>query len=200
MTLIGAETKPQLENTAKEMFFKIFPDFMIESYLKQKDMLLCKNGHVVLFRPLDEEGKLRSLNLTGFWVEEASEVKYDIFVQLQTRLRNKATKNHVGILTSNPDLGWIKSEFLLKADKIHNPQSKYIQDPEEINPSFAVHIAPTHLNTYLPDDYVESTAKGKPTYWVKRYLLGSFEASEGMVYPNFMDSVIRVYHAFAGFK
>lgn len=190
MTLIGAETKPQLDSTAKDMFFKVFPDFMITSHLKQKDIVLCKNGHVVIFRPLDDEGKLRSLNLTGFWIEEASEVKFDIFVQLQTRLRNKATKHHVGIITSNPDMGWIKQEFLLKADKIHNAQSRYIQDPDEINPAFSVHIAPTHLNHYLPDDYVETTSKGKPEWWVKRYMQGSFEHTEGMVYPKFADLII----------
>ena len=190
MTLIGAETKPQLDQTAKDMFFKIFPDFMISEYHKQKEMVLCKNGHVVIFRPLDDEGKLRSLNLTGFWIEEASEVKYDIFVQLQTRLRNKATKHHVGILTSNPDMGWIKQEFLLKSDKIHNAQSRYIQDPEEVNSTFATHIAPTYLNHYLPPDYVETTGKGKPEWWVKRYLQGSFDHSEGSVYPKFIDLIV----------
>lgn len=105
MTLIGAETKNQLDQTAKDMFFKVFPDFMIEDYWKQKDMVMCTNGHIVIFRSLDDEGKLRSLNLTAFWIEEASEVNYEIFVQLQTRLRNKATKHHMGILTSNPDMG-----------------------------------------------------------------------------------------------
>lgn len=190
MTLIGAETKPQLEQTAKDMFFKVFPDFMIADYHKQKEMVICKNGHVVIFRPFDDEGKLRSLNLTAFWIEEASEVKYDIFVQLQTRLRNKATKYHLGIITSNPDMGWIKQEFLLKSEIIHNAQSRYIQDPDEINPAFACHIAPTHLNHYLPPDYVETTSKGKPEWWIKRYMMGSFEHTEGMVYPNFADLII----------
>lgn len=193
MTLIGAETKNQLDQTAKDMFFKVFPDFMVEDYWKQKDMLLCKNGHVVIFRSLDDEGKLRSLNLTCFWIEEASEVKYEIFVQLQTRLRNKATKHHQGILTSNPDMGWIKTEFLLKAERIENAERNYIQDPDEINPNFSVHIAPSHLNIYLPPDYVETTAKGKPEWWVKRFLFGSFEHTEGQVYPMFADHIIRAF-------
>src|SRR6185437_13765129 len=117
---------------------KVFPEFMVEDYWKQKDMVLCSNGHVVIFRPLDDEGKLRSLNLTSFWIEEASEVKYEIFVQLQTRLRNKATKYHQGILTSNPDMGWIKTEFLMKAGRIENAEREYYQNPEEVNPAFSV--------------------------------------------------------------
>lgn len=190
MTLIGAETKNQLDQTAKDMFFKVFPDFMIEDYWKQKDMVMCTNGHIVIFRSLDDEGKLRSLNLTSFWIEEASEVKYEIFVQLQTRLRNKATKKHQGILTSNPDMGWIKTEFLLKAARIENAERKYIQDPEEINTNFSVHIAPSALNVYLPPTYVEDTAKGKPAWWVKRFLYGSFEHTDGQVYPLFADIIV----------
>ena len=193
MTLIGAETKNQLDSTAKDMFFKVFPDFMIEDYLKQKDILICKNGHTVIFRPLDDEGKLRSLNLTSFWIEEASEVKFEIFVQLQTRLRNKATKYHQGILTSNPDMGWIKSEFVLKAHEIRNSETEYHQLEEEINSHFSVHIAPTYLNTYLPEDYWESTAKGKPDWWINRYLKGSFEHTEGQVYPMFAEHVVTPF-------
>lgn len=190
MTLIGAETKNQLDQTAKDMFFKVFPDFMIEDYWKQKDMVMCTNGHIVIFRSLDDEGKLRSLNLTSFWIEEASEVNYEIFVQLQTRLRNKATRDHMGILTSNPDMGWIKTEFLLKAGRIENAAMKYIQKEDEINDNFAVHIAPSKLNIYLPPDYVETTSKGKPEWWIKRFLFGSFEHTEGQVYPRFADIII----------
>jgi hypothetical protein len=50
------------------------------------------------------ELKIRSLNLSSFWVEECSEIKYEIFAQLKTRLRNRATEHHIGILTTNPDL------------------------------------------------------------------------------------------------
>lgn len=191
MTLIGAQTYPQLEQTAQKEFMQIVPDELVEDYLKQKNMMIMKNGHVVLFRTLDDEGKIRSLNLSMAWIEEASEVKYDIFVQLQTRLRNHATKHHQLILTSNPDMNWIKTEVLLKADKIHNPQSTYLQDPDEINKAISVHIAPTHLNPYLPDDFWDTVAKGKPDWWIRRYLYGSFEHTSGQVYPMFADYIIE---------
>lgn len=190
MTLIGAETKNQLDQTAKDMFFKVFPDFMVEEYWKQKDMVLCANGHVVIFRPLDDQGKLRSLNLTAAWVEECSEVNFEIYVQLTTRLRNKATKHHQMILTSNPENNWIKTEILLKAGKIHNAERTYWQDPEEINPHISVHIAPTHLNTYLPPDYIDTVSRNRPEWWCAKFLHGSFEMSEGMVYPMFSDLIV----------
>src|SRR5690606_20627903 len=139
------------------------------------------NGHTVIFRPLDEEQKARSLNLTFFWIEEANGVNFSFFTQLQTRLRNTATTFPRGIITSNPDMNWIKTEFLLKADKIYNAEEEYAQTDYDIN--IAVHIAPTHLNTYLPETYYEDTARGKPEWWIARYLNGSFQNREGLVWP-----------------
>ena len=190
-TLIGAQNMPQLNMTAKDMFFKVFPDDLIEDYNKSKEILITKNGHIVLFRPLDDEGKIRSLNLTAWWIEEASEVSFEIFVQLKARLRNKVAKHRVGILTSNPDLGWIRTEFLLKSARIENAEVPYHQEPEDIHPAYSSFIAPTRLNYHLPDDYIENVAHGKPEWWKKRYLEGSFEHTEGAVYPKFAEAIIE---------
>lgn len=189
-TLIGAETLPQLEQTAMKEFFEIFPAELIFYQSKQKNYIITENGHTVIFRPLDEEQKARSLNLTFFWIEEANGVNYDYFVQLQTRLRNTASSFPRGILTTNPDMNWVKTEFLLKADKIYNADVTYQQKQDEINKDFSVHIAPTHLNIYLPSDYYETTSRGKPDWWIRRYLEGSFENKEGLVYPNYSENIV----------
>ena len=67
-TLIGAATFPQLEETAMQEFFEMFPEELILRYHKQKNVVVTKNGHRILFRPLDSEQKARSLNLTFFWI------------------------------------------------------------------------------------------------------------------------------------
>src|SRR5699024_9817173 len=141
-------------------FFEIFPEEFIVYRSKQKNYIDTINGHRVIFRPLDDEQKARSLTLSGFWVEEANGVDFSYFTQLQTRLRSPATKNHIGILSSNPDMNHIKTEFLLKADEIHNAQDKIPQNEDEINTDISVHIAPTHLNTHLPETFYEDTARG----------------------------------------
>jgi PBSX family phage terminase large subunit len=193
LSLIGAATLPQLEQTAQKTFMEMIPSTLIKSISKQKNYVDLVNGHRILFRPLDDEGKAKSLNLCFFWVEESSEVGYDYFVQLQTRLRNHATTQHCGILSTNPDLGWIRQEFLLKSRHIHNSDRIYPQDVDEINTNYSTHIAPTSLNTYLPPTFYDDTAKGKPNYWIARYLDGSFDYSEGSVYPTFSEHIVEPF-------
>jgi PBSX family phage terminase large subunit len=192
-TLMGAATIPQLEQTSMKEFFDVFPRPLIKQYHKQKNYVDVINGHRILFRPLFDEGNIRSLNLTMFHIEEASEVDYSIFVQLQTRLRSHATKHHKGIISSNPDINWIRSEFLLRSEKIVGATQNYHIDPQEISSKFSSHIAATNLNRFLPPDFFETTSMGKPLWWVKRYLEGSFDYSEGMVYPDFASNVVEAF-------
>lgn len=88
-------------------------------------------------------------------------------------------------------MNWVKRDFLLKADKIYNSDVQY--NRKDINKDFSVHIAPTELNIYLPEDYLESTANGKPDWWIARYLSGSFENKEGLVYPQFDKHIVEPF-------
>lgn len=187
---MGAATLAQLEQTSMKTFFEMMPAKLIANHSKQKMFVDLINGHRVLFRPLDDPGKARSLNLSCWHIEEASEVNFDYFVQLTTRLRNHATTKHIGILSTNPDMNWIKTEFLLKSSKILNATEKYHIPEEDKNPNYSTHIAPTHLNTHLPPNFYDDTAKSRPSWWIARYLDGSFTNMEGAVYPMFEKSIV----------
>ena len=84
------------------------------------------NRHEIIVYASDDEEKIRSLNLTAFWIVEASGVDYKIFTQLQTRLRNRAAviKNRegyevehkfMGIVESNPEEGKRIKFYLLSS-------------------------------------------------------------------------------------
>ena len=190
-SLVGTQTYPQLEESAKAQILEMIPDELIADMRKQENTLILKNGHRILFRSFDDETKIRSLNLCFWWIEEGSTVDYSVFSQLQARLRNSATTRHRGLISTNPDINWIKTDFLLVSDQIHGTNEVYHQ--EEINPAFSTHIAPTHLNIYLPDDYIETVSANKPTWWKNRYINGSFTSAEGQVYPNIDEAVIPAF-------
>lgn len=192
--LITAATVRQLNETSMKTFFTdVCPPPLIKEHKKQESKTIMVNGTELLWYPSDDEGKLRSLNLGFFKMEEASEQKHAIYTQLETRLRDSRMKNHVGLLSSNPDLNWIKTEILLRAGKITGGDVDYRLQMVEQNPNISVHIAPTYLNKYLPPDFVENLMRSKPEWWIRRYLEGGFEHTEGAVYPNFSKTVIEPF-------
>lgn len=192
--VMTAQTLPQLRETSFKTFFTdVCPPPLIKEHHKMENKTTLINGTELLWRPADDPGKLRSLNL-GFWhIEEASEVSFTIFDQLKTRLRCSRMKKHRGILSTNPDLNWIKTEFLLRSHSIVGAMQDYTLQMAEIDPDYATHIAATHLNKYLPPDFYEGLARNKPDWWINRFLHGSFENAEGLVYPKFGNAVIEPF-------
>jgi len=192
--LIGAQTLPQLENTAKLELKNMLTTELIKHERLQKNEIILINGYRIIFRPLDDPDKFKSLNLTHFWIEEASDVALTIFIQLKTRLRNNVTKDHFGILSTNPSMGWIKSEFLLQSQSIKGGTVDYSnQMNAELNPFYSTHISETAKNKYLPKDFIEMNSKGKEQWWINRFLNASFENKEGNVYPQWEDSLVQPF-------
>ena len=212
--LIGANVASQYEQTIKRDIEADLPGVFFAGYSTQKQYYDFINGHRLMFRPLDDEDKLRSYNLTGFLILEGSEVKDLSFTQLKTRLRNlaatlpvrddkgeivylqtktgqlipKIKKNWAkGIIESNPDSGWIKTDVLMHSDKIYlhgGLKDKYDIPDEEKNPAMSSHITPTAANEFLPDTFWAEQVANKPAWWIARYLNGSFLYTEGLVYPG----------------
>jgi phage terminase large subunit len=226
--LIGANTASQYDQTIRNDILKDIPEDFVINRSKQKNYLDFMNGARLMFRPLRDFDKLRSFNLGMFVIVEASETKAGAFHQLKTRLRNtKAGKikkdengNIVyrddkdvpvpvleadwrkGIIESNPDSGYIRSDILLNSDKIfkHEVLDDYSVLEDSKDPSISSHVASTQSNAYLPDGFIDEITKNKPDWWVARYVLSSFSYSEGLVYPNAPKCVIDQAPIPNGFK
>ena len=221
-TLIGANITPQYEQTIKRDIEADVPAAFVADVSTQKSYIDFINGHRLMFRPLDDEGKLRSLNLSMFIIVEASEVDTEIYAQLKTRLRNlAATKQLVidgvpqyradnkgnqipiieaawlkGIVESNPDSGWIRTDVLLASDNIQKHgeiEDTYAVLDAQRDEATSSHVASTDVNAFLPPDpqtFIRNICKNKPGWWVRRYVKGSFSYAEGLVYPQAMECVV----------
>lgn len=138
---VAARTYPALEGTFVKEFYSIFPAKLVRRKNDQKHELSLTNGSEILFRSFDDETKLKSMNLTMAVIVEASDVNYNAFTMLQSRIRNTAAmlpeldangevvmeydpqqhiyrpKHRVDVrcinLETNPDSGWVKTKFLL---------------------------------------------------------------------------------------
>ena len=223
-TVVGSAVLSQVEQTYEKDWSLDFPAEFIMSQNKTKKTYTLINGHTLLIKSFYEEGLLRSLNVTRAHIVEASEVDHSIFVQLQSRLRNtvatipdvdeegrpiydpikQAFKLAVDwrkmIVESNPSAGWIRDNFLLVSDVLFLNESGHTYIVDEKNVSYSSHVIPTRKNTYLPANFYEENATGRPLWWIKRYLEGSFDYAEGMVYPNSLGSYCRNFEIPAHWK
>jgi phage terminase large subunit len=78
------------------------------------------NGNEVIFLGLDDTEKLKSIHgITSIWIEEATELTEEDFMQVDLRLRGKTQHYKQIILTFNPisALHWIKKRFFDTIDK-----------------------------------------------------------------------------------
>lgn len=180
--LICRQYSPELKITTLKTFLEICPPELIEEYRVADGIVRLKavNGKIsnVIFRPLEEPDKMRSLNLSGFLIDEASQVSEAAFMLLQGRLRGPGLRK--GMLVSNPNgHDWIYQWFV-KQDLFNK---------DEIKKQFKLIRAPSTENVHLPDGYVASIMATWSPERIKREIEGSFDAFEGMVYHEFRRDV-----------
>lgn len=189
--LLTAPTLLQLKRTTmKTLFQEIIPPPLIRSFNKAEGELILDNGFTFYLIPSDDEEKLRSLNAGLVHIEEASGISRSIYDQILTRMRDHATHDKLILVCSNPDLGWIRDVFyenIKRKDTKHPEHAKY-------NPQIVTYIWKSVQNPHLPKDFITSISANKPDWWVKRYVDGSFDHAEGMVYPKVADSIVKSHH------
>lgn len=87
---------------------------LVEKCLPSEPRIRFRNGSEILFAGLDNAEKLKSIaNITGIWIEEASELDEADFNQLDIRLRGQTPYYKQLILTFNPISvqHWLKKRF-----------------------------------------------------------------------------------------
>lgn len=182
-------------------------DTPITSTIKIKD---CGDGNAleleVVFLALDkasETGKLRSLELTGGWINEASEVPKEVFDMLTQRVGRYPPKTMGGpthpcvILDTNPpdDDHWYykfaEEERPENWEFFDQPGGLLrIQDGDEVryepNP-----LAENIFNLTQGYDYYLNMIGGKTDDWIKIFVLGQYgtTADGKPVYPEYNDKI-----------
>lgn len=136
--------------------------------------ITCINGNKIVFRGLDNKEKLKSIkDITGLWLEEASDFTLDDFTQLDLRLRGKHIQNYKQIILSfNPisSKHWLKKRFFDKKD----------EDAQ------VLHTTYLH-NRFLDDKYIsvlESLKKTNYSYY-QIYALGKWGVLKGLIYTKY---------------
>jgi PBSX family phage terminase large subunit len=181
--LIARQFMPELRDTTYKTFLELCPQELILDHKVQDRIVTIKSASgkpaIYYFRQLEEPDKLRSLNLSGFYIDEANQVSEEAFLMLQGRLRNPRGLRK-GILTTNPKgHDWIY-QYFYKKDMFKSDLAKS---------AYALIKAPSTENVHLPDGYVQSMYDTYSPERIKREIEGSFDAFEGQVYSEFRRDI-----------
>ena len=164
-----------INNMCLAMFYRI----------NKSDMTITctRNGKQILFAGLDDVEKLKSITpengvLERVWIEEATEVKREAFLQLKKRLRGRTDKHKGIILTFNPVLKshWIYKEFF--ADCWDESKNTYSDERKLI-------VKTTYKdNNYLTPDDVYELEHEADQYFYNVYTLGNWGILGNLIYKN----------------
>lgn len=168
LTTIRESAFKELVNVIEKMnLYNHKGTFVTHSTLK----IVLPSGSEIIFRGADEESKLLSISdIDTVWVEEASEISYDIFTQLKLRLRGKGHKKRM-FLSFNPISAshWLKQEFF----------------DNQVEDSFV--LKTTYLdNRFLDEEYhkVMQDLKQRNPDKYKVYALGEWGTTGKQVFTN----------------
>jgi Phage terminase large subunit len=150
--------------------------------------------------------KLKSLEITGAWINEASELPYVLMMHLPDRIGRYPAKRHCEqkfnpeiILDSNPpDTDhWLYNLFELERPKgyvLYKQPSGLLED-NSTEDGYVTNPEAENIEN-LPHDYYLNLTRGKPTEYIRVYGMGQYGAViEGRrVYDNYNDDLHSADH------
>lgn len=204
----------EVYDTIRESCFDLFEEILDDMHLlgeednnhrrkRNSKKVLCTsspmrirfpNGSKIIFKGMDKPWKLKSINgVSIVWLEEASEIKYSGFKELQGRLRHPTDSIHF-ILSSNPVAkeNWLYKHFFKRRDA--EGKEIVILDDERLYKRKTIvkkgvyyHHSLPEDNLFLPRSYIqtldEMESYDPDLYRVARW--GRFGVSGLRVLPQF---------------
>lgn len=90
-------TLPSLRETSWLEIRNLLDQYKIEyKENKSNGLITISNGSTISFTPVDDEKKLRSLNLDMVYIEQCEEITEEAFIELDLRIRNEVAKKYGG--------------------------------------------------------------------------------------------------------
>ena len=184
--LIARQSGTDLRDSTLVTFFQICsPDLILDHRRGDRTIIIRTAGKPseILYRGLGEEGeeeKVKGMDLGWYWIDEPSETPERTWMmlhaQLNWQLPDGSRPPYMGLLTSNPEPGWVKR---LK---------ERIETSQEASATF-IRALPRD-NPHLPPGWEDELRASFPEEWCRKYLDGSWDVMEGQVFPELSE----MYH------
>jgi len=170
--LVLRKTLPSLRITAYKLILDLIREYNLPRKLNKSEMVLSYGNNEMLFKSLDDPEKIKSFEASKIWVEEANEISYDDFLQLNLRLRWRGGREHKIYLTFNP------------ISKLHWLYTKMIEGNRN---DVAIHQSNYKDNPFLSQDYIDELEdlKNQDENYYKIYTLGEWGVLKNIIYSNY---------------
>lgn len=181
--LIARKDMTDLRDTALNTFLaKVCPPELVLSHNKGERKLVIRTSGApseILYRGLGDQSdveKSKGVDLGWFWIDEPSEIEEETYKMLRSQLNwvlpNGSRPPYMAMLTSNPEPGWVKRRFI----------------DSMVEGGVFIPSLPRD-NPHLPPGWENELRASYDADWVTKYLDGSWDVSEGSVFPELNASV-----------
>lgn len=186
--LIYRQNLTDLKDSTLVTFLNVCPPELIRQHHLGDRCIYFKNGSSIIYRGVGDKKeleKVKGIDLGWMWGDEPSEIEEDTYLmllaQLNWKLPNSRRPPYMSLLTCNPEPGWVKRRFI---DPLPQTKGGVLQGYHATQSRIFIPSLPND-NPYLPPGYVQFLLDNYPKEWVEKYVRGSWEVSEGMVYKEF---------------
>lgn len=153
--LVVREVGETLKESCFDLLKEIIETYNLDNFFKSTVSpmkIKARNGGEIIFMGLDKSRKLKSINnIDTVWIEEAADISYEAFKELNGRLRTKK-KLHI-FLTFNPvsKNTWVYKHYFKKRNI--NEDNLYKDKFLTYNNTYYMHSVATD-NKFLNDEYI----------------------------------------------
>lgn len=219
--LVGRATRPKLEDSTKPELLKWLPEDGVQQWPSERRNNIVMKGtqSTIEFRHVRQEGKgkgeeqsnLLSATYDAILIDQMDDPEFGFkdFADLVGRLRG--TAKYIGDDPTMPRVGpqWLRfganptRNWLFR--QVVNPYFTYkktglitqnlLYDEVERKPIIAIYNAPTSANKHnTGEKYGRRMNIVMRGSMAKRYIQGDWDAYEGLVYPDYSETVHMVQH------
>ena len=171
--LVIRKTLPALKITAYRLILDLLDKYQLPYHQNKTELFIRYNDSEILFRSLDDREKIKSYEANYIWIEEATELSYEDFMQLLLRMRrlNDNYSNQM-YLSFNP-----VSPFLWTNMQLLSTNRK----------DMAVHHSSYLDNPFLSPEYVKQLEdlKDQDETMYRIYTLGEHAVLKNLIYTNY---------------
>jgi len=169
--LITRKTLPSLKLTAYKLFKELLSEYQIKYEENKTDLVIWINSNEVYFKSLDDPEKIKSADFNYVWGEEATELTFDDYKQLNLRARRKTDTLNQLFFTFNPidSFHWLKTIVIDKLVGIIGILASNYKD-----------------NPYLSQDYIDEliALKNQDETYYQIYTKGEWGILKNLIYSN----------------